>query len=162
MVVQELAYRWDVSFEMGPVALSGSVSRRGEELKLVLPQTFMNLSGDAVAGLVQPPVGENLIVAYDDLDLPPGVLRLRRDGGAGGHRGVESIIERCGSTFVRVRVGIGRPPLGMGSSDYVLGEFPDDERNLWANVVERAADAVECVLTDGLQVAMNRFNATEA
>ncbi len=135
--------------------------REGKELKLVLPQMFMNLSGDAVVGLVQPPAGEDLIVVYDDLDLPPGVLRLRRDGSAGGHRGVESIIERCGSTFVRVRVGIGRPPLGMGSADYVLGEFPDDECKLWANAVERAADAVECVLTHGLQVAMNRFNAME-
>jgi peptidyl-tRNA hydrolase, PTH1 family len=168
MVVREIAKRWRVPFETrGVVGSDGAAARAtavvdGEEIELVLPQTYMNRSGSALSGLVESPVGENLVVVYDDVDLPVGALRIRRGGGAGGHRGVESIIETCGPSFVRVRVGVGRPPQGVETADYVLAEISSDQREPLADAAERAADAVVCVLADGVQVAMNRFNGMQA
>jgi peptidyl-tRNA hydrolase, PTH1 family len=121
-----------------------------EDITLLKPTTFMNDSGSALAGCGV----KNLIVVHDDLDLPPGDVRVKVGGGAGGHNGLRSVIQRLGPDFVRVRVGIGRPPAGAGVTDYVLGRMDAVIRD----AVPRAADAAEAVVEDGPEAAMNRFN----
>ena len=124
------------------------------------PQTFMNLSGDAVGKLfafykIAP---HDLLVVYDDLDLPLGKLRMRSRGSAGGHHGMESIIARIGtSDFPRLRVGIGRPDPNA-DVDHVLGNFDADERVLMDETFARAIEAIDVWLRDGISKAMNRFN----
>lgn len=132
----------------------------GKRVILLWPQTFMNSSGDAVGKFysffkIEP---HNMIVVYDDLDLPLGKLRLRAQGSSGGHHGMESIISRIGtSDFPRVRVGIGRPTPDA-DIDHVLGEFDKSERKVMDETFARAADAVTIWLADGIDMAMNRFN----
>jgi PTH1 family peptidyl-tRNA hydrolase len=121
-----------------------------EEVTLLKPTTFMNNSGAALADYNP----EDLIVVHDDLDLPPGDVRVKVGGGAGGHNGLRSLIQRLGPDFVRVRVGIGRPPVDMGVTDYVLSKMDATIRD----AVPRAADAVEAIIEDGPEAAMNRFN----
>jgi peptidyl-tRNA hydrolase, PTH1 family len=121
-----------------------------EEGTLLKPTMFMNNSGAALADYNP----EDLIVVHDDLDLPEGDVRVKVGGGAGGHNGLRSLIQRLGPDFVRVRIGIGRPPVGMGVTDYVLGKMNSTVRD----AVSRAADAVEAVVEDGPEAAMNRFN----
>jgi PTH1 family peptidyl-tRNA hydrolase len=128
---------------------------------LAKPQTFMNGSGKSVSRLsrahgISP---DRILVVYDDLDLPLGRLRLRAEGSSGGHRGLRSIIEALGTQqFARVRVGIDRPPGHMDPVDYVLEPFDAQQRPLLDDAVARAADAVECWLTEGIVTAMDRFN----
>jgi peptidyl-tRNA hydrolase, PTH1 family len=110
----------------------------------------MNNSGSALAEYGT----EGLILVHDDLDLPPGDVRVKVGGGAGGHNGLRSVIQHLGPDFVRVRVGIGRPPVGVGVTDYVLGKMDAVIRE----AIPRAADAVEAVVEDGPEAAMNRFN----
>ena len=158
-VVAELARRWRLS--LGPTPY-GSLLARGsidsEPVLIVEPQMYMNMSGLALSQL-QPPVNAaELIVVQDDLDLECGRLRIKRGGGAGGHRGVESIVERYGSEFVRVRIGVGRPSVGEDPAEDVLSPFADTEREAIAVAVTRAADAVECILRHGVEVAMNQYN----
>ena len=102
---------------------------------------------------------EQVLVVYDDMDLPQGALRLRPKGGSGGQRGMQSIIHHLGTeVFPRLRVGIGRPPGRMDAAAYVLQNFSPDEETIMEEVRERAADAIETWLREGLQAAMNRFN----
>jgi PTH1 family peptidyl-tRNA hydrolase len=133
----------------------------GVRIALVKPQTYMNLSGRAVSGVVRfykVPVACVLAV-YDDLDLPLGALRLREQGGAGGHRGIASLIDELGSQdFPRVRIGIGRPAGSMPPEAYVLQDFDADQRAVMLPTYERAVDAVRTTLREGFQTAMNRFN----
>ena len=117
---------------------------------LLKPTTFMNNSGSALAGYKT----EDLIVVHDDLDLEAGTVRVKVGGGAGGHNGLRSIIQSLGPDFVRVRIGIGRPPIGMTVTDYVLSRMDAVVRE----AVPRAADAVEVVVEEGPEAAMNRFN----
>lgn len=133
----------------------------GKPVVLARPQTFMNLSGQAVTGLLQwlrlGPA--DIVVIHDDLNLPLGRIRLRPGGSAGGHRGIRSIIDTLGTQdFARLRVGIGRPE-GNDAVDYVLGDFNAAERLVMVESYARAAEAVECILADGLEATMNRFNA---
>lgn len=128
---------------------------------LALPQTYMNRSGLAVGALVERfgvPF-DSLVLVHDDLDLPFGALRVRASGGHGGHNGLRSILEVLGSgDFPRVKVGIGRPA-GKGQVvDHVLSPFDADEEPLVLPLMERAADAVEAVIHEGVLGAMNRFN----
>ena len=160
MIVQKTAERWDVTLRSQDAALQGSCVRDGEEVRLVLPQTYMNRSGEALEHLVTAPAGENLVVVYDDVDLPVGSMRIRLGGGPGGHRGVASVIERCDADFVRLRIGVGRPPEGQDTADFVLEPLVGDERKQLLGGVERGVDAVECILADGLDIAMNRFNGS--
>lgn len=128
---------------------------------LAKPQAFMNLSGRAVEQLRQMHgmSPERILVVYDDLDLPLGRLRLRPEGGSGGHKGMRSIIEALGTqAFPRLRVGIDRPPGSMDPADYVLQPFAADERPLVAEAVERAVAAVVCWHLEGIQAAMDDFN----
>jgi PTH1 family peptidyl-tRNA hydrolase len=133
----------------------------GARVVLMKPQTYMNLSGEAV-GRVRRALGLDpgqFVVVYDDLDLPVGRVRVRGDGSAGGHHGVESIIEALGSkSFPRVRIGIGRPGSKSGNVDYLLDAMTKEEADSLADSVDLAADAVETVLAEGVLAAMNRFN----
>ncbi|MBU2009223.1 MAG: aminoacyl-tRNA hydrolase [Chloroflexi bacterium] len=132
----------------------------GEEVVLARPQTFMNRSGVAVAGLVKALriTARDLLVIYDDLDLLLGAVRLRPGGSAGGHHGMESIIAALGSRdFPRLRVGIGRPSGGDVVS-YVLEDFSPEEDKEVEKAVATAVEALECYLAEGLEEAMTRFN----
>ncbi len=135
----------------------------GAALKVVLakPLTYMNASGEAVGQLaafykIAP---ADILVVFDDLDLPLGKLRLRPDGGSGGQKGLESIIKALGTEgFPRLRVGIGRPPGQMDPAEYVLQPFSTDQEKEMAFVRPRAAEAIECWLAQGIEAAMNQFN----
>lgn len=145
-------------------SLIGEWKRGGEEILLVKPQTFMNQSGAVVRQLFRsfPISAEDLVVVHDDLDLPFSRIRIRPRGGAGGHRGVLSILETLGEEgFLRVRVGIGRPRPGMDPTDFVLEPFSPEESSCLAQVISRAADAVGCLLEEGPQRAMETFNRAE-
>jgi PTH1 family peptidyl-tRNA hydrolase len=133
-----------------------------QRLIIAKPQTFMNLSGQAVGSLARfykVPL-ENLLVAYDDIDLPFGSLRLRSDGGSGGHNGMKSIIERLGqSNFPRLRIGVSRPPGSMEAADYVLQDFTVKEKEELAWLLDRAVDAALCYISQGIDQAMNQYNS---
>ena len=136
-----------------------------EDRKLILakPQTYMNLSGQSIQGLVhfyKLPV-ENILVAFDDLDLPFGTIRLRPGGGAGGQKGFASAIEQLGTKDIaRLRLGIGRPPGRMDPSAYVLQDFSRDEMKILSEIVDRAADAALTFVVAGLNKAMNKYNGS--
>jgi PTH1 family peptidyl-tRNA hydrolase len=136
-----------------------------EDRKLILakPQTFMNLSGQSVQGLVhfyKIPL-TNFMVLSDDLDIPFGTIRIRAAGGPGGQRGMSSIIEKLGTKeFPRLRLGIGRPPGRMEPSDYVLQSFPKAEQQMLSEVLDHASQAVFAFVTHGLNKAMNEFNGS--
>ena len=121
----------------------------------------MNLSGEAVAAIARfykvPP--ERILVAYDDLDLPLGALRLRPKGGAGGHNGMRSLIQHLGTQeFPRIRLGVGRPPGKMPGKAYLLQKFKPEEWEEMVVTYGRAAKAVEVIVTEGLDMAMNQYN----
>ena len=125
------------------------------------PQTYMNRSGESVAEALDTLAldATGLVVVYDDLDLPVGRIRVRRGGGSGGHRGVASILESTGqSGFTRVRIGIGRPPVGVAVEDFVLQRFESAERDAAESAVSRAAQAVSVIVKDGVEPAMRIFN----
>lgn len=161
-VVTELSDRWNISLDKKECkALTGRGLIRGEKVILAEPQTFMNLSGEAVEALLHyyrcTPV--DLIVIYDDIDLDVGRLRIRERGSAGGHNGMKNIIRMTGTdTFDRIRVGTGHKPAGWDLADYVLGHFPAAELPVMREAVGKAADAVEMILTEGTEKAMNHFN----
>lgn len=161
MIVDRLASRWGAFLDFArPDLRIGVASVAGRPTMLVQPQRYMNGSGEALTSL--PALqAEDLIVVYDDLDLPVGRLRLRRDGGAGGHRGVASLISIYGPVFDRVKVGIGRPPLDVDVADYVLEPMTPDELQEFEEPIQRASDAVECIIADGIEGAMNRFNVRQ-
>ncbi|MEW5785107.1 MAG: aminoacyl-tRNA hydrolase [Bacillota bacterium] len=132
-----------------------------EKAVLAQPMTYMNRSGRAVDELfhLYPLQPEQLVLIYDDLDLPPGSLRLRQGGGSGGHRGVQSVIEHLGSaSFIRLRLGIGRPPSGLAGADYVLQKPSPEDKPLLEQAVDQAVEAVITLVRLGLDAAMNRFN----
>lgn len=132
----------------------------GRAVILAQPETFYNLSGDclsAMLGHFKVPV-EHLIVVHDDLDLEAGRLRLKRGGGDAGNRGVRSIAERLSPDFIRVRIGIGRPPAESDSKNFVLKAMTRDELVSFEPVVARAAEAVESVMAEDLDRAMGRYN----
>jgi PTH1 family peptidyl-tRNA hydrolase len=132
----------------------------GMDVWLLKPMTYMNLSGRAVgsvAGFYRIPP-QSILVAHDELDFPPGVVRLKEGGGAGGHNGLRDIIARLGDDFWRLRIGIGHPGERDAVLDYVLGRPPAAEVRLIQEAVLAAADAVPVMLSDGAQKAMNRLH----
>ncbi len=150
LVADELAKRHSGSWRKKKRAESAPVSFGPKNATLLKPTTFMNNSGSAVADY-RP---EDLIVVHDDLDLEAGTVRVKVGGGAGGHNGLRSIIGRMGNEFVRVRIGIGRPPVGVTVTDYVLSRMDSAVKD----AIPKAADAVEFVVENGPEAAMNRFN----
>ena len=143
---------------------SGRIGER--KVLLVKPMTFMNLSGDSVAPVVKyhNPTPAELIVVSDDIDLPVGRIRIRMGGSSGGHNGLKSVIERLGTQdFIRVRIGVGRDPADRSEViSHVLGKFDPRTRGVMDEVVAAAREAVECLVSNGLETAMNRFNGWTA
>jgi PTH1 family peptidyl-tRNA hydrolase len=165
MVLDSLAERLGVNFgRMESKALIAKADHVGNHLILAKPQTAMNLSGQAVSSLMRfykIPL-EKLIVVYDDVDLPFGVLRLRPAGGSAGHRGMNSIIEQLGTQdFPRLRVGIDRPPGRMDAADYVLQDFSRAEAEELPVIRQQALEAVLTFITLGIAAAMNTYNANQ-
>jgi PTH1 family peptidyl-tRNA hydrolase len=163
MVVEALARAHGLAFArqktMRAHVAEGQIG--GKRVVLAKPQTFMNLSGRAVGRLSHahdiPP--ESVMIVYDDLDLPLGRLRLRPQGGSGGHKGMRSIIDALGTeSFPRLRVGIDRPPGRMDPAAYVLQPFDGDQKELLPMITEASVAAIECWLDAGITAAMDRFN----
>jgi peptidyl-tRNA hydrolase, PTH1 family len=163
-VLDELAAKYGSIFgkeERKALVASGTIL--GKKVLLAKPQTFMNLSGDSVVTLVnfyKIDIAQ-LIVVADDLDLPLGTIRLRKEGSSGGQNGLKNIIERLGTqSFARLRFGIGRPPGRMDPVAYVLRPFSGDDDILAREVSTRAVKALETWLTDGIDLAISRHNGT--
>ncbi len=162
-VLDELARRAGVEFRRSwrwPVMTAEAVLGSAKVL-LVKPQAFMNRSGPPVAALARKRGwgAAEMLVVVDDVELPPGVLRLRKQGSSGGHNGLKSVAASLGSeAFARLRVGVGRPTAGGEMAEHVLSRFTPAERETMGVALVRAADAVECVVEKGLDRAMNEFN----
>lgn len=142
-------------------ALIGEGILAGEKVILMKPQTFMNLSGEAVKSCMDfhKIAIQDLIVIYDDISLEVGQLRLRETGSAGGHNGIKNIIMHMGTQeFNRVRVGVGEKPAGWDLAQYVLGRFSPEELKVIAPQTVEAAKAVEVIISQGMQKAMNHYN----
>lgn len=158
-VAEALGAAWR---DRGTAEVAMAEASGGERVLLAKPKTFMNDSGRAVAPLVRKHAREagELLLLHDELDLPLGVVRLKRGGGAGGHRGVLSVLEAVGDpSFLRVRIGIGRPPPGVDPAEFVLSPVPPGERDRFGEAVEAAAEAVLGVLRDGFERTRTRVNA---
>ena len=164
MVADALVERWRVAGQWREKfeALQIKTMRGEEPVIVVKPLTFMNLSGQAVAAIagfykIEP---ADIFIVTDDVALPMGRLRARREGGAGGHNGLKSLIQSLGTqAFPRMRVGVGRGDNRRDLADHVLGRFEADERDIVSAAVLRAADATETFLSDGIERVMNAFNA---
>ena len=134
----------------------------GEKILIVKPQTFMNLSGEAVAPIMNfyKINAADLIVAHDDMDLPLGMIRLRPKGSGGGHHGVESIIQHLGGAqnFPRVRIGVGRPPKNWSVNSHVLSPFTQEDADKISATLDELVPAVICIFREGIDSAMNKFN----
>ena len=152
-------------------SLWGEGNIAGKEVIIVKPQTYMNLSGEAIQAIsdyfhIEP---KNILVVYDDIDLELGIVRIRPNGGSGGHRGMQSIIEHLGTNdFPRIRLGIGRPEEKESKSqrvkgseniaDYVLNSFDSGEKDILKEILNTAKDAVDAIVKDGIEKAMNKYN----
>lgn len=157
-----LSARYELRFNKHELkALTAHGTILGKRVILAKPQTFMNVSGEAVGALTsfyKIPY-ERILVICDDLDIPLGTLRLRKSGSSGGQNGMKHILQRLGTQEInRVRFGIGRPPGRMNPADYVLTPFKGDEAILASETVDRAVKAVETWLVDGIELAMTRHN----
>lgn len=142
-------------------ALIAEIKIDGEPILLVKPQTFMNLSGTAVGQIFRwyKASLDDVIAIYDDMDLPVGKVRLRKRGSSGGHRGVESLLVHLGKEeFPRVRIGVGRPQPGWTVNAHVLANFPKEEQPTIAETVVGLVPAIECIVKEGIDKAMNQFN----
>ncbi|WP_349901855.1 aminoacyl-tRNA hydrolase [Parafrigoribacterium humi] len=168
MALAELADRASATFKSHKAGATVAESRSGLEgprLILAKPNSFMNLSGGAVAGLLRffslDP--SRLIVLHDELDIPFDTLRLKFGGGHGGHNGLRDIIAAIGTPdFTRVRIGVGRPPGRMPAADFVLRDFSAEERKVLPNLLSDAADAVEQIAGEGLTAAQLRVHTSAA
>lgn len=163
MVIDAVAEKNHISVtEKKHRALIGKGMIGGERALLVKPQTFMNLSGESIREIIDYYKIEEkteLIVISDDISLAPGALRIRKKGSAGGHNGLKNIILHLGhDEFQRIRLGVGEKPSGYDLADYVLGHFNEDDRALIRESVAQAAEAVEVMMTEGADRAMNQFN----
>ena len=166
-VVDEIARRHDLTFAMAPSQVPDAfvVKKFGAQpLLLAKPLTFMNRSGDAVAALsryydVEP---VDLLVVVDDIDIPFGRLRTRASGSAGTHNGLRSVVERLGTQFPRLRVGVGRGDARRDLADHVLAKFEPAEREQLESIITRAADAAEMFAAEGIVKVMNTYNADDA
>ncbi|MCX6038283.1 MAG: aminoacyl-tRNA hydrolase [Chloroflexi bacterium] len=162
MLLDRLTVKLNARFtRLQSKALVASANYQERKIILAKPQTFMNLSGQSVQGLMhfyKLPL-ENLLIAHDDLDLPVGTIRIRPDGGSAGQKGMTSILERFGTDeFPRLRLGIGRPPGQMQAPDYVLQDFSNADLTFISETLNRAVEAVLTWVTEGLDAAMNKYN----
>jgi PTH1 family peptidyl-tRNA hydrolase len=161
MVLEEFAYRYKIDFvdKKGAYRL-GRGFLEGHNILLIEPLLYMNMSGPVIKKIIarfsiQP---EHLLVIHDDLDMEIGKLKIKKTGSSGGHKGIESIIQCIGSRdFIRLKVGIGRED-GVSAEDHVLSKFKRHELAVIKDSIKKAADAVYCIVTEGLDKAMNKFN----
>ncbi len=162
MAIDKISEKWSIPVQQQKFrALVGEGRINGERALLVKPQTYMNLSGESVADVLRfyKLTPADILVIYDDLDLPTGKLRLREKGSAGGHNGIKSIIQHTGTqVFNRIKIGIDRPQPGRSVSDYVLSPFSAMDRTVIAQAVEAAADAAAMWMEEDFDKVMNRFN----
>ena len=162
-VMDALADKYNISIsENKHKALCGKGVIEGMKVVLAKPQTYMNLSGESVAELVNyyklDPESE-LIVVFDDISLEPGNIRIRKKGSAGGHNGLKNIIAHCHTEeFMRVRIGVGKLPPNGDMIAHVLGRFAPEDRRLVELSYERAAQAIDCILSEDVDKAMSRYN----
>lgn len=163
-VIERAAARWSIRLSPCGTAQRGSGRLGGELIELAGLLDWMNVSGPPLKGLLREfglTAGE-LIVVHDDLDLEPGRLRIKLTGGPGGHNGIKSIIDALGTPhFVRLKIGIGRPAPGQDSAEYVLEPVTKEELTVFEPCLERAVDALECLIHRGPEVAMNQFHGRE-
>jgi PTH1 family peptidyl-tRNA hydrolase len=163
-VIERAAARWSIRLSPRGTAQRGSGRLGGKLVELAGLLDWMNISGPPLKGLLREfeLTPNELIVAHDDLDLEPGRLRIKLVGGHGGHNGIKSVIEALGTPqFVRLKIGIGRPAPGQDSADYVLEAVTKEEMSVFEPCLERAVDALECVIHRGPEAAMNQFNVRE-
>lgn len=162
MCIDALAKKWNVSLSNTKFNGMYAIVHRPEgKVMLLKPLTYMNLSGQCVRPMMEyyDIDMENLIVIYDDLDLPTGKLRLRQKGSSGGHNGIKSLIQHLGTQdFNRIRIGINRPPAGMKVPDYVLSAFSKEEEPVIEQAIEKAVQACEASLSKKFIDVMNEFN----
>jgi PTH1 family peptidyl-tRNA hydrolase len=161
MVLEEVAGRYSIDLKDKKTHRLGRGTADGEEILLAEPLLYMNMSGQVIRDILRKYAlyPDNLIVIHDDLDMQAAKLRIRKTGSSGGHKGIQSIIEYVGSRdFVRVKIGIGRGE-GMPAEDYVLDKFGKQEMLLVRETVQKAADAIHAIITEGVDKAMNTFHA---
>ena len=162
-VIDALADKYNISVEgRKNRAFIGKGVIEGQKVILVKPQTFMNLSGESIRGLVDyykiDPETE-LLVIYDDISLDVGQLRIRKKGSAGGHNGIKNIISHLGTdVFPRIKVGVGEKPKGYDLADYVLGHFSKEDRSIMEEGYENAVEAIKLFLAGEIDAAMNEYN----
>jgi PTH1 family peptidyl-tRNA hydrolase len=163
MVLDKLAARHEIKLSrVQSQALVGSGRIESRSVILVKPMTYMNLSGKSVGALsryYRIPLSK-LVITYDEIDLPFGIVRIRESGSSGGHNGMKSIIEHVGSDFPRIRIGVGRPTGRMDAAAYVLQNFSKEEKEVVGAIEDRAVDAIDLFLLEGINSAMNRYNRT--
>lgn len=163
-VIDALADKYNISIkDKKHKALCGTGVIEGVKVMLVKPLTYMNLSGDSVADVMnfyKLDPEKDMLVVYDDISLAPGNIRVRKKGSAGGHNGIKSIIARCGTqNFMRVRVGVGEKPEGWDLADHVLGHFSDEDSRLVREAVDDAIGAIVMMSRGDVDQAMNNYNA---
>ncbi|WP_449538331.1 aminoacyl-tRNA hydrolase [Ferdinandcohnia sp. Marseille-Q9671] len=162
-VIDELSIRLQISLDKAKFnGVFGQGLVRGEKVLLLKPLTYMNLSGESIRPIMDyyDIVVDDILVVYDELDLPVGRIRLREKGSAGGHNGMKSIIQHIGTQeFKRIRIGIDRPKNGMKITDYVLGRFQEEESLGIKEAIQRSADAAEQWVTTPFLQVMNEFNS---
>ena len=160
LVIDKLAAKWSVDLSKKKhQGLFGVIVRQDQQIVMLKPQTYMNLSGESVLSALAFYKArlEDLLVIVDDMALPLEQLRIRSRGSAGSHNGLQNIIDRIGDNFGRLRVGIGSAAPGR-AVDHVLGNFFEEEELILDRVIDQAAAAVECWCEEGIDEAMNRFN----
>ena len=163
-VVERAAARWSIRLAKRGMAHRGSGRLGSELLELACTLDWMNITGPPLKGLLREYslTADDLILLHDDLDLDLGRLRIKQTGGHGGHNGIKSVIDAIGTPqFVRVKIGIGRPGPSQDSADYVLEPFTKEEIEILNPCLDRAVDALECLIHRGVAVAMNEFNVRE-
>lgn len=163
-VVEELSKRFNTDFRKRKFkAKIAEFEMEEEKIYLVKPLTFMNLSGEVVKEVLKYLKAEvkDLLVISDDINLPLGKIRIRQKGTSGGHKGIQSIIENIGDKFARLRIGTGKPLEEESYTEFVLGKFKKEEREIINQAMKKAADAVEVYLKKGITSSMNKYNFDE-
>lgn len=160
--INKIAEQYEISINKKKFkGLYGTGSIEQQKVILLKPQTYMNLSGNCVKEIVDfyKIEKENIIIIYDDMDIEPGKIKIRKKGSSGGHNGIKSIIQMLGTDeFPRIRIGIGKPEHKGDEINYVIGAIPDEEKERLIQGVEKAEKALIEILKNGIDIAMNKFN----
>ncbi|MDK2885468.1 MAG: peptidyl-tRNA hydrolase, family [Thermosipho sp. (in: thermotogales)] len=156
MFLDRLASNWKKKYNFE----EAKMKIENVDVLLVKPLTYMNLSGE-IFNFIKIENFDDIIVVYDDVSIPLGKIRIRKNGSDGGHNGLKSIISFIGNQFPRIRIGIGPKPEGIGLADFVLSEFSNEELEILDKVLNLTKEALECILTEGIEKAMSKYNSLE-